>query len=433
MSAPDSGSFFPPLRRKGIPDGDTALAIADLSAEQLRARMGDDLALRAYALYDWIIRRGRTPDLAVDIIMGIAEGLVGLGLPLHRYGSALEMLDTHHDAIGRVWLAGEGVTEQVYIRSEEDTRYLNSPYYYAAQTKRWLELWLPDTDDQLFGIVPQLKAEGYTHYLCVPTWLINGSKSWLTFATKDPKGFSPVHVAVLAFIVPAIAMLIDMRATWLALDKLLRTYVGDEPHQAILRGNTKRGQVSTIRSAMLFADMRDSVGHTSDLTAIEAVGVFNDLFDCLVPPIETRRGEVLKYIGDGLLAIFREGSLGAHDAAERALGAAQEGLVRLKERNLTHPDERPIRVGIALHFGEAAYGNVGSGVRLDFTVIGRDVGLASRMASMNRRLNEPLIMSGAFTRRLGRPAIRLGAFEARGIREPIEIFRPEQTEGPDVG
>ena len=166
-------------------------------------------------------------------------------------------------------------------------------------TGRAVELRLADTEVTRFGIVAELKADGYAHYLCLPIALMNGGHGWVTFATKQVPGFSVPEVAALARLLPAIAMLVDLRSTWLSLDKLLRTYVGDEPHRAILRGNTKRGQVSTIRSAILFADMRDSIGHTADLGAVEAVQVFNALFDCLVPPIEGRRGEVLKYMGDG--------------------------------------------------------------------------------------------------------------------------------------
>ncbi len=223
------------------------------------------------------------------------------------------------------------------------------------------------------------------------------------------------EIAALARLLPAIAILIDLRSTWLSLDKLLRTYVGDEPHRAILRGNTKRGQVSTIRSAILFADMRDSIGHTADLDAVEAVEVFNALFDCLVPPIEGRRGEVLKYMGDGLLAIFRDGDGG--DAADRALAAGQAALEALRARNLLHPGEPPIEAGVALHYGEAAYGNVGSGVRLDFTVIGRDVGLTSRIANLNRPLGQPVLMSRDFAGRLHGPAAHVGAFAVRGFKD----------------
>ncbi len=299
-----------------------------------------------------------------------------------------------------------------------------APFFEAAETGRPVELWLPTTDDARFGIVAELKADGFVHYLCVPIVLMSGGHGWVTFATRQATGFSRQDIAVLARILPAIAILIDIRSTWLSLDKLLRTYVGDEPHRAILRGNTKRGQVSTIRSAILFADMRNSVGYTIDLEAVAAVGVFNAFFDCIVPAIETRNGEVLKYMGDGLLAIFRDSKSGVDDAADRALAAADEALEVLQERNRSHPAEPPIEAGMALHYGEAAYGNVGSGIRLDFTVIGKDVGLTSRIGGMNRPLDQPVLMSSAFVERLHGPSERVGAFSARGFKDPIEVFRP---------
>ena len=206
--------------------------------------------------------------------------------------------------------------------------------------------------------------------------------------------------------------------------------MGDEPHHAILRGVTKRGQVSTIRSAMLFADMRDSIGHTADLDAVAAVGVFNALFDCLVPPIESRGGEVLKYMGDGLLAIFRDGP--DVDAADRALAAGQEALAALRARNLRHPDETPIEAGVALHYGEAAYGNVGSGLRLDFTVIGKDVGLASRIANLNRPLDQPVLMSRDFVRPSAsprRPGRRLRGARLQGPRRGVPTRHPGRRRG----
>jgi adenylate cyclase len=427
---------------KGLPEpqpstsGDhlIAAAISQLPAADLRAMIGPEQSLAVAGFVDWLIAHGRSTDIAAeDLIGGICDRLTDLGLPLDRFGSSAQMLDSELDAIGRIWLRGKGVTERTYVRSTDvgpadtDQRFLTSPFYRASQTGRWVELWVPTADDDLFAIVPEFKAAGYTHYICVPNLLMNGSNAWLTLATRAPAGFSPEHCAVIALVVPAIGMLVDMRTTWTALGKLLRTYVGDEPRLEILRGNTKRGQVSTIRSAMLFADMRDSVGHTAHLSAVEAVGVFNALFDCLVPPIEGRRGEVLKYIGDGLLAIFREGRPGACDAADRAMAAAEEALAILAARNRAHPDEVPIHVGIALHYGEAAYGTVGSGVRLDFTVIGKDVGLASRMADMNRSLGESLLMSGDFVRRLHRGARRIGAFAARGLREPIEVYGPQDV------
>jgi len=413
------------VQARAEPEGLWAADIFDLPTERLDDIMDRDLAYGISLVSDWLIRNSRTADMPDERITMLCERLRALGLPLDRYGSSTEILDVEHDAIARIWVRGRGVTTRTYIREVGDSQYITSPFHEAARTGRAVELRLPQTDDARFAVVAELKADGFAHYLCVPISLMSGSHGWVTFATRRRSGFSRAEVAALARLLPAIAMLIDLRSTWLSHDKLLRTYVGDEPHRAILQGNTKRGQVSTIRSAMLFADMRDSVGYTVDLDAVAAVGVFNALFDCLVPPIESRGGEVLKYMGDGLLAIFRENDRDRSGAADRALAAAVDAMRVLDARNVAHPEERPIEAGVALHYGEAAYGNIGSGVRLDFTVIGKDVGLASRIAALNRPLEQPVLMSTEFVERLDGTAVRIGAFPMRGFKQPIDVFRPE--------
>lgn len=407
-------------------------AISILGPAELDEIMGPARSRDIAVVSDWIVRRARDRVMPGKRIKELCKQLIDAGLPLDRYGSSTETLDAEHDAIGRVWVRGEGVVERIYVRPagvDEHPDYLASPFYAATKSGRWVEIRIPETPDSAFGIVADLRQDGYTHYLCTPITLINDAHGWFTFATKARQGFGAADVASIARILPALSLLVELRSTWASLQNLLRTYVGTDPREAILRGKVKRGQVSAIKSAMLFADMRDSVGHTADLSATKAVAVFNELFDCLVPAIESRRGEVLKYIGDGLLAIFREGGDLGCDAAHRALAAAEAALEAIEERNRDHPDRLPFQVGVALHYGEVAYGNVGSGTRLDFTVIGKDVGMASRIAGMNRPLGEPLLMSDAFVRRLGVRAFRLGAFPARGFKDPLLVYRPASSEG----
>ena len=141
--------------------------------------------------------------------------------------------------------------------------------------------------------------------------------------------------------------------------------------------------------------MRDYTRRSATLAPEAAVELLNDYFDCLVPPIEAEGGEVLKYMGDGLLAIFREPEDDSGRAAQSALTAAVEPS-RASKRRTARAVSGPITAGIALHHGEAAYGNVGSGARLDFTVIGPDVNLASRIAQLNKTIDEPLLMSKPF-------------------------------------
>lgn len=398
-----------------------------MASADLLALLDEDLRRSTLGFMDWLLRVTPGAVEPASLIEEICDRLWRLGVPIDRYRTSSTVTTADADALGRTWIRGQGLSDTVYVRQQaEDPDYLRSPFRESSESGRWVDLWLPETPDSRFGIVPELKRDGYTHYICMELSAPAGLTTWLTVATKAPAGFGQTSRVVLALIAPVLGALINTRITRLTLDRLLRTYVGDEPHRAILDGNVKRGQVSTIRSAILFADMRDSTGHTSEISAVDAVDLFNSFFDCLVPPIEARRGEVLKYIGDGLLAIFRDGGDGARDATHRALAAAREGLANVVAFNATRPERRPVELGIALHFGEAAYGNVGSGMRLDFTVIGRDVGLASRIGGLNARLAEPLLMSAAFMRKLGAEAEAeaIGAFTVRGFSAPVTVYRP---------
>lgn len=415
-----------PLKRKA------ARTFADLPPHRLYDLLSPKRRREILDLVGFILKPQTIAQVTGILVEQICERIVGMGIPIDRYMSSTTVLTPDHDALGRMWTKDRGVKESNYVRPPgEDPDYRHSPLFESASTQAWVELWLPDTPDDRFGIVPDLKRDGYTHYLCIPFWLGNEANGWMTMATRSAEGFSEEDFASIALIAPAVARAIDTRVGWTTLDRLLRIYVGDEPHRAILNGNVKRGQVATIQSAILFADMRDSTGHTAEISAAQAVELFNLMFDRLVPPIESRHGEVLKYIGDGLLAIFRDDKTITCGAAGRALLAAQEALAALAALNKSRPDKRPIEVGIALHYGEAAYGNVGSGQRLDFTVIGRDIGLASRIGGMNASLGEPLLMSEAFVARLRRPVTALGAFPARGFSEPLAVFRPSSTGEPD--
>jgi adenylate cyclase len=260
--------------------------------------------------------------------------------------------------------------------------------------------------------------------MTIPIRFTNGAENGISFATRSPEGFGERGLSILRLVMPSFALVTELRATSNRLDEVLRIYVGDDPHRAILSGAIQRGQVTRIRSAILFADMRDYTRISSTLSPESAVELLNNYFDCLVPPIEDEGGEVLKYLGDGLLAIVRDQGDDTGGAPQSALTAATKALRRVQAANDEARFPVPIRVGIALHHGDAAYGNVGSGQRLDFTVIGRDVNLASRIADLNKRLGEPLLMSKPFVDHLWGNPFPLGSHAVQGFEEAIEVFRP---------
>jgi adenylate cyclase len=385
------------------------------------------------ALRDWLLAEGARLESWDVLLAGLGERLCNLGVPVDRITTAIDALHSEYAGIGRIWTREGGYTFRLFPHGESAERaYERSPFAEAHRTGRWLILDLPTTPDDAFEVVPELKAEGYLHYVCVPLCFTNGTRNGVTFATRTRHGFDARALSILRFMMPTLAAAAETRSVNARLDNVLRIYVGDEPHKAILSGTIQRGQVSRIRSAILFADMRSYTRISSELEPERAVELLNTFFDCLVPPIEAEGGEVLKYLGDGLLAIFRDQDDDTGQSAQAALSAAIAGLAKLEEANRQGAFPTQVEAGIALHHGEAAYGNVGSGARLDFTVIGPDVNLASRIAQMNKVLGEPLLMSRAFADHWGDPEL-IGRHTLDGIAEPVPIYRlraasPSQAE-----
>ncbi|KQP52506.1 adenylyl cyclase [Methylobacterium sp. Leaf399] len=377
------------------------------------------------ALRDWLLSEGARLPKADDLLAGLSERLIDLDVPIDRATTAIDTLHSEYSGIGRYWTRKDGPSVRLFPHGEaSDKAYRESPFLTVHETGEWLVLDLAETPEDRYAVLPELKADGYTHYIVAPLFFTNGTRNGITFATRAPEGFRDEDIAILRFVMPTLAAVMEMRIVNKTLDQVLRIYVGDEPHTAILAGDIRRGQVRRIRSAILFADMRDYTRISADMTPEEAVTLLNIFFDCLVPAIEREGGEVLKYLGDGLLAIFREPGDDLGSAAKGALMAAQSALSALDEANGLGRFATPVAAGIALHHGEAAYGNVGSGARLDFTVIGRDVNLASRLAKLNRLLGEPLLMSKPFVDFLWGDPEPLGLHALDGFPEPMAVYRP---------
>jgi adenylate cyclase len=211
---------------------------------------------------------------------------------------------------------------------------------------------------------------------------------------------------------------------------LLTTYIGAEAGRLILEGQVRRGDVRSITAALMLVDLRDFSLLSDRMSPRAVIGMLNEYFDCVIPPVHEHGGEVVEIMGDGVLAIFRQMPGGsAAEACRSALGAATQGLTALAERNRQHPGDEMLHSGVALHFGTVSYGNIGVADRLDFTVIGPDVNLTSRIEHFCRELDRPLIMSQAFAEALDRPVWEIGHFELRGFAKLHRLFELPPDEG----
>jgi adenylate cyclase len=412
-----------PVEPNGV-DGHAALERAEVCGLQR------SLLPRALAISDWLLSGDNVDNDAGSLLAGLARELMAAGVPVDRVTTAIEALHSEYSGVGYIWTLEEGSSVRLFPHGETaDEIYSRSPFAEVHRTGSWLLFDPMEVADGAYGIVPELKSAGYRQHLTVPLRFTNGTRNGVTFATRTVAGFGADAMAILRFIMPTLASAMETRSMARRLDNVLRIYVGDGPHRAILSGAIRRGDVTRIKSAILFADMRGYTRLSSQLEPEAAVELLNVFFDCLVPPIESEGGEILKYMGDGLLAIFRDRGDDTGGAAQSALNAAIRGLVLLEAANDEGRFPAPVKAGIALHHGVAAYGNVGSGSRLDFTVIGRDVNLASRIARLNKVLGEPLLMSRDFADHLWGDPEPLGLHTVDGFDDPVPIYRLRPPDG----
>jgi len=250
----------------------------------------------------------------------------------------------------------------------------------------------------------------------------------LTQALADAYNTNPqllAQRALLRAIVPALRSASEPKLLHLVEASLLSAYVGTVPAQRILAGHVRRGDVEALDAALMICDLRGFTALSNHLPEARVLELLNTYFDQVVPAIEGAGGEVLKFMGDAVLAYFHHED-GAATSCAVAFDAARTALARLAS---AVDAQGELHAGIALHYGKVSYGNIGSGKRLDFTVIGRDVNLVSRIQSICALTGRSLLMSEHFADLLAAPDTRsIGRHELKGFSQPAELFASAITD-----
>jgi class 3 adenylate cyclase len=205
---------------------------------------------------------------------------------------------------------------------------------------------------------------------------------------------------------------------------VLEAYLGRRSAARVLAGPLRRGVGETIRAALLYADLRGFTVLSESVPPAEVIAALDAWFDRIAGSVHAFGGEVLKFIGDGVLAIFPvigDSPRGACDAALRAVAAARAGMAHLDATRRQH-GQSPLPFGTALHLGEILWGNIGAADRLDFTAIGPAVNLVSRLEGLCRPLDRSVLVSGALAAETEMPLVPLGSHALRGIASPCAVF-----------
>jgi adenylate cyclase len=276
-----------------------------------------------------------------------------------------------------------------------------------------------------FSVLRDLQQRGATDYLAFPLASLFGFGNYmLAFASDRPGGFADAEIADLDKLAPRLSVNADMNTQRQIAGNVMRAYLGPRTGPRVLAGQIRRGGGEAISAVLWSSDLRGFTHLSDHAPGDRVIAILNDLFDLQARRIARHGGEILKFVGDGLLAIFPVATPGdAPRAAADALEAARETLADLAAR-LPADGEAPPRIVIALHYGSVIYGNIGSSDRLDFTVIGPAVNLVSRVEAVAKALDLPLVVSDDFAEIHGDPLPSIGAHNLRGLQRPHELFAP---------
>jgi len=374
----------------------------------------------------WLLVEGPQIDSDVELFDELCWRLLGDGVPLSRANLNIGTLHPQIRGVGLRWWRERKVIEEYRILhgSEESEDYLQSPIRTTIERGTPFRRRL-DADTPGHPLLTKVRETGGTDYFAMPLNRTFRRFPVVSWTTDRPGGFREADIGALEEINPALAAIIETRAVRRISANLLDTYLGPQAGRRILAGQIHRSQGERLRAVIMMTDLRDFTALSDRLPGEEMIALLDDYFDAIVTPIEQRKGEILKFMGDGVLAIFpAEDDDDFSLASMHALEAAMGGLARLDTINQAWRKREQIdmRTGIGLHLGEVIYGNVGAADRLDFTAIGPAVNLAVRLEGLTKRLLRPLLVSSAFAHICPRPLVSLGFHPVRGLDEPEEVF-----------
>lgn len=405
-----------------------SFAVTTGSPERTREH---EAAMARLAFIDWILSDARLISGIPGLLGAFAERLRAAGVPLMRMTLGLRLLHPQIRFKNYYWRRDEDAVEIVQRGHDIETspEYLSSPIAaildQGAEALRFrIESITPPWP---YPIVGDLHAQGATDYVIMAVTFSNGRRNMASFATDRPGGFSTADLALIDGVMPAFVTVVESFALRFLATTVLDTYVGRRTGARILSGEIRRGSGADMRAVLWYCDLRGFTRLADKLPREELIALLNNYFEAMGGAVEAQGGEILKFIGDAMLAVFpvpEDVDNGDDVAARRALTAAEEALAAMHTLNGERAawGQPILRCGISLHVGDVMYGNIGAPDRLDFTVIGPAVNLLSRIEGLCSRLDRPVLTSAAFASLCPGRLSSLGWHPVKGLAEPVEVY-----------
>jgi adenylate cyclase len=398
------------------------------------------------SLVAWLAEAGLRNLPLEELVDGFARRLNADGVAVARVFVGMNTLHPQLRARSLIWDGASGIAQHFeFQHAEIDMAVIRESPFHAMMTRGQLEQLLDLTRPAAPAEPPmfqELRAAGMTAWLgrIFPIGelnpLVGDAKTvervgelWMvsSFATGRPGGFSPAELANFDAVLPIFALAVKATTARAIGQGLLAAYLGADPAERVFAGTVQRGEVQSVEAVLFYADLRSFTALADTLPGRDLIHLLDDCFDCMVRPVTRHGGEILKFMGDGLLAIFRTDARRRADTCASALAAGSEALdlmIDLTEKRRAAGLPTPA-LNVALHVGTVQYGNVGAETRLDFTVVGPAVNEASRIQAMCKDLQRELLVSEAFARAAERSRdhlVSLGRHRLRGVAKETELF-----------
>ncbi len=389
-----------------------------------------------FELVQWIVARGLEGCHETRLLEGICERLKDAGMPLLRVNIAQPTL---HPVIGGhlfIWQRDGGAAKQEDWQrnvAAAGEGYSKTPFEHMMTSgTHYLRCHIASGEGcEDFPMLEHFRTTGATDYLALQSDFGESHAlgparyvltSWLADAAK---GFEAAQIEIIEQLAPTLALAVKSSSTYRIASSVIETYLGRDAGRRILGGTIERGAGETIRTALWYSDLDGFTKLSDTMPRDQLLGLLHDYFECMVTTVHEHQGEVLKFIGDGLLAMFNleddtTSCCAALEAADKLSGRVAALTARRRDDGLpvTH-------YTLALHLGDVLFGNIGARERLDFTVVGPAVNEASRIEAMCRSLDRELIISSAFANAITDPSDRLaslGRYVLRGVLRPQELY-----------
>jgi adenylate cyclase len=386
----------------------------------------------------WLVQAGLAGTSETDSLHGFCDRCRGAGIALSRATLLVDTLHPIHEGRAFRWRV-DSVEQPPVIEygpsnvGESAANWQGSPFYRLVETgANELRRRIGAGDREDFAILDQMKAEEQTDYIAFvhrfgATSVIGEMDCvYSSWVTSSPDGFRETDIVALRRLVPLLALVIKCVSVARIARTLVEVYLGHDAGERVLNGRISRGVADRINAVIWYSDLRGYTKITDTASPDEIIPLLNDYAAAVIDAVRVAGGEVLKLIGDGVLAIFRaDDAAHACRCALRAEASLRSAVKSVNERRAA--GKRPVTsVYLGLHIGEVFYGNIGSEDRLDFTVVGPAVNETSRIAAMCRSVDRPIVLSSEFVAATPEPErsqlVAVGRYALRGVGRAEELF-----------